>query len=71
MVSLCNEPSLFDIWYHTSEQNCVPLSEVMASGTPNRATQPEVKASATAVAVMLASGMASSHLVDLSMMVSR
>ncbi len=49
--------------------NCGPLSDVMAAGTPNRAIQPETRAVAQSAALVLSMGMASIHLLFLSIMV--
>ncbi len=54
-----------------AEVNCRPLSVVMFEGTPYLATHVEMSASTHVAASMLRMGTASSHLVDLSMMVSR
>ncbi len=51
--------------------NWVPRSEVMTTGTPKRLTQRATKASAIVAASMFLTGMASTHLVDRSMMVKR
>ena len=48
-----------------------PLSEVMAAGTPKRATQPRNRARAQSAADVAASGTASAHRVVRSMMVKR
>ena len=69
MVNLCKLPKLLVSLSHNSEQNWTPLSDVITSGTPNLAIQPWMKASATAAVVVLDRGMASSHLVDLSIIV--
>ncbi len=62
-------------WLHNASQtadvNWVPRSEVMTAGTPKRLTQPATKASAIVAASMFLTGIASTHLVDLSMMVKR
>jgi hypothetical protein len=55
----------------TAEENCTPLSEVSAAGTPNLLTQLLKKAAAQLVVEVLTSGTASAHLVLLSTMVSR
>ncbi len=55
----------------TAGVNWVPRSEVMTAGTPKRLTQPATKASAIVAASMFLTGMASTHLVDWSMMVKR
>jgi hypothetical protein len=54
---------------HTEETNWTPLSDVSWLGTPKRAIQPEMRASAQSAAAMLAKGMASAHRVDLSITV--
>jgi hypothetical protein len=56
---------------HKAEVNCAPLSEVMTEGTPNLAIQPVKRACAQSAAVMEARGIASGHLVVLSMTVNR
>jgi hypothetical protein len=53
---------------HTWDVNCVPLSDVITAGTPNLATQAAMRVSAQ-VAAISRTGVASSHLVDLSIMV--
>jgi hypothetical protein len=55
----------------TEEQNCLPLFEVICSGTPNLATQLQIRASAQLAAEVDQSGMASAQRVDLSMTVNR
>jgi hypothetical protein len=55
----------------TADVNWVPRSEVMTASTPKRLTQPATKASAIVAASMFLTGMASTHLVDRSMMVKR
>jgi hypothetical protein len=54
-----------------ADKNCVPLSDVMVSGTPNLAIHEATNASVQTEASMFFNGTASNHLVDLSMMVSR
>ena len=54
-----------------AQQNCGPLSEVMAAGTPNRVTQAAMRAPAQSSAVVEASGTASIHLVVQSITVNR
>ena len=53
------------------DSNCRPLSETMVEGTPNLATHPCTNARATESAVMLVSGKASGHRVNLSTQVRR
>ncbi len=53
------------------EVNWLPLSEVMAVGKLNLATQLLMRASTQVSVSMVAKGMASSHLLDRSMMVNR
>jgi hypothetical protein len=55
----------------TADVNWVPQSEVMTAGAPKRLTQPATKASAIVAAYMFLTGIASTHLVDWSMMVKR
>jgi hypothetical protein len=50
----------------TEEQNCLPRSEVIFSGTPNLDTQPPTKESAQLAAEVEQSGIASTQRVDLS-----
>jgi hypothetical protein len=52
-----------------TEENCAPLYDVTVSGTPKRATQADRKASMQEAVAIFLRGMASSHLVVLSMMV--
>jgi hypothetical protein len=56
---------------HVLDVNCVPRSVVKTSGTPNLATHVLTNASAHCSAVIPDKGIASGHLVVLSMMVSR
>jgi hypothetical protein len=51
--------------------NCGPLSEEMFAGTPNLDTQPFINAVAQLSAVVLERGIASAHLVVLSITVKR
>jgi hypothetical protein len=62
-------PSLAVNAAQTADENCGPLSEVMCDGTPNLATQPDIKAAAQSSAAVAASGTASHHLVERSIMV--
>ena len=55
----------------TSDVNCGPRSLVTVVGTPNRAIQPDMNARARETAEVSEMGMASGHLVNLSMMVKR
>ncbi len=57
--------------HQMAPQNCGPLSEVMAAGTPNRVAQAAMRAPAQSSAVIEASGTASIHLVVLSIIVKR
>ena len=66
---MCWIPSLEQSCCHIAEENCMPLSEVRVAGTPNLATQEDMKAAEHAIAVISFNGTASSHLVVLSMMV--
>ena len=54
---------------HMADESCVPLSEVRVAGTPNLATQEDMKAAEHVLAAISFRGTASSHLVVLSMMV--
>ena len=53
------------------DSNCLPLSVVMVSGMPKRATQPLTKVNATVSAVMSGMGKASGQRLNQSMQVSR
>jgi hypothetical protein len=66
-------PRLVQAPVHKAEVNWAwaPLSVVTVAGTPKRATQLAMKASVHVLASMLRRGTASTHLVDLSMMVNR
>ena len=66
---MCWMPSLEQSCCLVADENCVPLSEVRVAGTPNLATQEDMKAAAHVLAVISFSGTASSHLVVLSIMV--
>ncbi len=62
-------PSFLQRMDQTWEVNCVPLSDVITAGMPNLATQAVMRVSAQVAAAMSRTGAASSHLVDLSIMV--
>jgi hypothetical protein len=62
-------PNLLQKEVHEAAQNCAPRSEVTVSGTPKQDTQEARKASMHEAVEMSFKGMASSHLVVLSMMV--
>ncbi len=64
-------PSVAHSSSQTAEENCTPLSEVSAAGTPNLLTQLLKKAAAQLVVEVLTRGTASAHLVLLSTMVCR
>jgi hypothetical protein len=64
-------PRLVQAAAHNAEVNCAPLSVVTVAGTPKHATQLAMKASVHVLASMLRRRTASTHLVDLSMMVNR
>jgi hypothetical protein len=53
------------------EVNCTPLSEINTTGILNLLTHPAMKAAAQSAVDTVFSGMASAHLVDLSMAVRR
>ncbi len=55
----------------TEKQNCLPLSEVTCSGTPNLATQPPIRASVQHAAEVDRRGIASAQRLDLSTTVNR
>jgi hypothetical protein len=80
MPLLCGWKDVVVMWWMPSfrqkdDQTCPvnwgPLSIVTTAGTPNRATQVERKAVVQVAASVLFRGTASSHLVDLSIMVRR
>jgi hypothetical protein len=64
-------PRLVQAAAHNAEVNCAPLSVVTVAGMPKHATQLAMKASVHVLASMLRRGTASTHLVDLLMMVNR
>ncbi len=68
MVVMCWMCSRLHSASQTADMNWVPRSEVMTAGTPKQLTQP-AKASPIVAASMFLTGMASTHLVDRSMMV--
>ena len=69
MVVLCLMPSCWHRTAHTAEVNCTPLSVTMTAGTPKREIHPATRASAQAVAVVEERGIASTHLVERSIIV--
>ncbi len=71
MVCRCRIPRVSQRTAQTAEVNWGPLSEEMAAGTPKRAIQLVTRLSAMEEADVSANGIASSHLVDLSTIVSR
>jgi hypothetical protein len=62
-------PSFLQRMDQTWEVNCVPLSDVITAGTPNLATQVVMRVFAQVAAAIFRTDVASSHLVDLSIMV--
>jgi hypothetical protein len=68
---MCVTPSFWQRPLQMAEVNCRPLSVVMFEGTPYLETHVEMSASTHVAVSMLRRGTASSHLVDLSMMVRR
>jgi hypothetical protein len=64
-------PSLAHKSTQAAEVNWAPRSDVIEAGTPKRATHPATKFSTHVAASMFFNGIASTHLVDLSMTVSR
>ena len=54
-----------------SEVNCAPLSDVIIAGTPKRGIQLKNSASVQSLVLVAERGIASNHLVDLSMIVNR
>jgi hypothetical protein len=68
---MCQKPRDFARHAHVADENCVPRSVVTVCGTPNLAIQCSTKASAHNSAVRLLRGIASGHLLVLSMHVKR
>ena len=66
---MCWMPRRAQSCCHVAYENCVPLSEVRIAGTPNLATQEDMKAAVHVLAVISFSGTASNHLVVLSIIV--
>ena len=66
---MCWMPRRAQSCCHVADENCVPLSEVRVVGTPNLATQDDMKAAVHVLAVISFRGTASNHLVVLSIMV--
>ena len=64
-------PSCWQVEALMEEGNWLPPSEVMMAGRPNLATQLLMRASTQVLVSMVAKGMASSHLLDQSIMVKR
>ncbi len=71
MVVTCFTPSCRQVAAQMEEVNWLRLSEVMNAGCPNLATQLLMRASTQVSVSMEAKGMASNHLLLLSMMVKR
>ncbi len=71
MVETCFTPSCWQVAAQMEEVNWLPLSDVITTGRPNLATQLLMKAYTQVSVSMEAKGMASSHLLLLSMMVNR
>ena len=71
MVVMCLTPSCWQVEAQMDEVNWLPLSEVMMAGMPNLAIQLLMRASIQVLVSMEVKGMASSHLLDRSLMVSR
>ena len=71
MVVMCLTPSCWQVEAQMDEVNWLPLSEVMMAGRPNLAIQLLMRASTGVSLSMEAKGMASSRLLDRSMMVKR
>ena len=70
VVVMCLTPSCWQVEAQTEEVNWLPLSEVMLAGMLNLATQLLMRASTQESVSMEVKGMASSHLLDRSMMVN-
>ena len=73
VVRMCLEPSICMSCIQSTDSNCDPLSVVMVDGTPiklNNLSTP-TEAWITDCAVISLIGMASGHLVNLSMQVRR
>ena len=64
-------PSLVASCVHKAEVKTDPLSEVIVSGRPNLAIQPSMSAVTQESVVASVIGVASGHLVDLSIVVNR
>ncbi len=71
MVCTCLIPSSLVRPAHSEEVNWRPWSEVRMDGTPNLATQDEMRASTQSSAAMDFKGAASNHLDDLSTIVNK
>jgi hypothetical protein len=71
VVSTCLIPRLVQAPVHKAEVNWTSLSVLIVAGTPKCATQLVMKASVHVMASMLLRRTASTHLVDLLMMVNR
>ena len=65
---MCWMPRRVQSCCHVADENCVPLSKVRVAGTPNLATQDDMKAAVHVLADISFRGTASSHLVVLSIM---
>ena len=68
---ICLCPSCLQSLLQMDEVNWLPLSEVMMAGMPNLAIQLLMRASTQVSVSMEVKGMASSHLLDRSMMMKR
>jgi len=71
VVVMCLTPSCWQVSAQIDDVNWLPLSEVMMAGMPNRAIQLLMRASTQVSVSMEVKGMASSHLLDRSMIVNR
>ena len=71
MVVMCLTPSCWQVAAQMDEVNWLPRSEVMMAGMPNLAIQLLIRASMQVSVSMEVMGMASSDLLDRSMMVKR
>ena len=71
MVVMCLTLSYWQVEAQMEEVNWLPWSEVMLAGMPNLATQLLMRASTQVSVSLEVKGMASSHLLERSMMVNR
>ncbi len=70
MVMMCFTPNCWQVAAQMEDMNWLSLSNVMSAEPPTLATQLLMRASTQVAVSMEAKGMASSHPLDLSMMVN-